>query len=165
MKFRLCSLVALLLALVMCFTGCSLFGAKAKKFEKAGLAITLNENFSESAYEFCTAAYESPQMQILTRKEEFSLFESTDYNPDMSLTEYAQLVISANEITAEAIEEKGLTYFEFEPPEKQDDNYYHVGYVFKGSNAFWLVQFAVKKDSYKKLQKDITKYAKSVVVE
>ena len=91
-----------------------------KTFTKAGLSITLTAGFTEKEMMSKTAYYESKSAIVTVLKEEFSLFESVNISTDISLREYAQLVITQNMLEAEPEErEEPKTVEIFEPVEKE----------------------------------------------
>ena len=79
----------------------------------------------------------------------------------MTLNEYAKLVITANSLTATAAEEDGLVYFTYEKSNNGKDYKYYAT-VFKGTDAYWLIQFACEVDDFDKFLPDFQKWAKSV---
>ena len=155
---------ALLLLTVVLTALSSCFEASAKDFSKAGMTITLNENFYEKEYVSYTAVYESADIAVYALKEEKSLFEQYGYK-NLSLTEYGNMVLEANKLTANTISRAdGLSFFTYEKQANGKDFYYKA-YIFEVSDAFWLVQFACmadKKDTYDSV---ITEYAKSIKFE
>ena len=152
----------LLIALsIICLVSCGLFAPKEKSFEKSGLTITLTENFYEKDQVSYTATYDSSKVAVFTLKEEFSLSSSFS---NLSLDEYAKMVIKNNSLTVEAKTKDNLTYFDFEK-EINGKNLTYYAFVYKGSDAFWLVQMACESDNVPDCEADIFKYAKSVVVE
>lgn len=115
-----------------------------KTFAYQGMEITLTEDFKEedvSEYGFNTG-YSSSDTAIYVLKEEFS---SADGFQDLSLDEYAQLVISNNMFFGSAYptHEDGLTIYEYEEFNMADgQNYYYMIAFFKGPDAFWMVEFS-----------------------
>ena len=146
--------------LVVSMLSCNLFEPEEKVFEKAGLSMTLNEDFTEKDHVSYTAVYVSTKIEVCTLKEDF---ESLNLSKDTDTNEYAKLVIQANKLTCEPTTKDGLTYFQFEK-EVKGKNFTYYGFVYKGSDAFWLVQFGCESDKTEKYEDDIFKYAKSVTV-
>lgn len=115
--------------------------AKAKEFSKAGMTITLTSDFIEKEIASQTAYYESQKHIVMVLKEEFTIFESIGISTDISVKEYAKLVIDNNLMTSEVEEKDGLTYFKYEKTINGKQSSYFAT-VFKSSDAFWLIQFA-----------------------
>ena len=157
---KILSILLIALTLIS-LVSCSLFGAKEKEFEKSGLTITLTEDFYEKDHVSFTAAYDSSEVAVFTLKEEFKLLSGSS---NLSLDEYAKLVIRNNNLTVDTKTKDDLTYFVFEKEANGKDLTYYA-FVYKGSDAFWLVQMACERDDVSDCEKDIFKYAKSVVVE
>ena len=155
------SLLLLCMVLLLSFCSCGLFGkAKEKDSSKSGATITLTDEFTEQELVSQTAYYVSMKSIVTMLKEEFSLFKGTEYE-NMTLNEYAKLVITANSLTATAAEEDGLVYFTYEKSNNGKDYKYYAT-VFKGTDAYWLIQFACEVDDFDKFLPDFQKWAKSV---
>jgi len=115
--------------------------AKPKEFTKAGMTISLTSDFNEKEIASQTAYYESQKYIVMVLKEEFTIFESVGISTDISVKEYAELVIG-NNMMATAIEEKdNLTFFKFEKT-INGKQFSYFATVHKSSDAFWLIQFA-----------------------
>ena len=99
-----------------------------KEFSKEGATITLTDEFTEKDLVSQTAYYESMDSIVVMLKEEFTLFEEAGYE-DMTLSEYADLVIQANSLSAERKEEEGLTCFTYEK-EQNGKNFEYYATVF-----------------------------------
>lgn len=154
--------LALALALSLLLCGCSgLFGEDPKTFSKAGMSITLDEGFMERELISYTAVYESVDIAVFALKEEFSLFEGTGYGANTTLKEYAELVIEANGIDCRVTTEGSLTGFRYEK-EAGGKEVTYCAYVYKSSDAFWLVQFSVVSSQYEKNKDKIADFAASV---
>lgn len=134
---------------------------KEKAFEKSGMSITLTNQFTEKEHLSYTSIYDSKNMAVYTLKEEFSLFEAFD--SDLTLDEYADLVVEANKLTCEKQYKDDLTYFLYEK-EANGKQMSFYAFVYEGDDAFWLIQFACESDNAEKLEDRIFTYAKSVNV-
>ena len=163
-KIRIIALVAAALMLASALVSC--FAPQEKKFSKAGMTITLDTSFYEKDIASQTAMYMSEDILVTVLKEEFSLFENLDIDPDeFSTTDYAELVIANNKFENVDVETKdGLTGFVFEN-EANGKTYKYSAYIFKGTDAFWLFQIAVVVEDYEDHAEQIKTIAKSIVVE
>lgn len=157
MKKRVLGL-ALVLILVLS-TGCGVFVDSPKTFTKSGLSITLTEAFSEKEYVTFTAYYLSSNMMVTALKEEFSLFDGMN----LTLDEYAQLVIEANSLDAEVSHENGLVCFTFQQAVNGKD-FSYLAAVYEAEDAYWLVQLGCESGNFEKLKDEMVKYAQSVEV-
>lgn len=163
------------LLLVIClavgiFSGCSLLSAKSgadKTFTSdEGLTITLTDNFSKSQIEGYTLCYDSFDAAVFALKESFSDYPELDMQ-NMALDEYKGYVIEANSKFSpkEDTSFDGLTVLKYEYyVEEQKSNFTYFISLFKGSDAFWLVQFACKSSNYGEFEPYFVKWAKSVKV-
>jgi hypothetical protein len=142
------------------FQNDSFENAKDKTFSEAGMSIVLTENFSEEDNVSFTSSYYSKRVAVFALKEEFSLQEGIE---DLTLPEYAQLVIDNNDTSSQLNNEDGLTSFEYDKQVNGKDMHYYAC-AFKASDAFWLIQFACENKYYEEYSALITKWAKSVTV-
>lgn len=150
------SLIALLLCAVMLLAcGCS---AEPKTFTTNGLTIELTDDFTEETMDGFTAAFQSKDVFVFALKESFNVLGS-----DMNLDEYAQLVLDANTMEAEIQHESEQTFFTFEKSVSGKDMTY-TAVVYKGEDAYWMIQFACLTSDYAKLKDTILGYAATVEV-
>ncbi len=154
------AILSFILSIVLVFsTSCGVFDflSKSKTFQQDEMSITLSSVFEETSVENYTSAYDSPDIAVLTVREDFSLFEGID----LTLNQYAELVISTNGRSCYVIEENGLTYFIYEETVNSTNYMYFVS-VYKSDSAYWIIQFACESEKYDELKDAIIKYAKSV---
>lgn len=154
--------LVILAAAAMLFCSCS---PKKVTFYKDGMSITLTDEFTEGKYYDMTAYYDSENATVSAFKEEFSLLEEKGESSDMSLHEYAELLMKSAEIDAEIENKDGLTYFIYEKTidfELYKIKYVYFSVIYKSSDAFWLFQFACEKDLYEDCCKEFVKWAQSV---
>ena len=152
---------ALLVALLM-FSLVSCVGESAKTFTSNGMSITLTNAFKENTYEGYTVCYESKDAAVFVLKEAFSLQEDMS---EMSLDDYAKLVYSANasKSPSEISKEDGLTFIEYDfHSEEENQTYSYFTTMFKGTDAFWIVQFISKKEAYDAKRQNFVDWAKTV---
>ena len=153
---RMTVLLTLLLTVTTLFS-CA-FGLD-KKFSKAGVTITLTNQFVEKEIVSQTAYYESTTMIVTVLKEEFTMLSGLE---NWTLKKYAETTISGNSLTAEVVEtENPYVYFEYEKTVSGND-YKYLATCFKADDAFWLIQFGCFEKNYDKLRSDMFKYADSV---
>ena len=166
-KIKWLSLLVCVVLTVGMFTSCSLLlsgnSSKEKIFSKAGASITLNESFVEKEYASMTAYYESRLTIVSLLKEEFSSLGIADEAQQISLKEYAELLISGNKLEAE-IHEGDLTSFEYSKSVNGKDFSYFAT-VFKASDAYWFIQFGCESKNFEAEKPTFEKYAKSVSFE
>jgi hypothetical protein len=146
---------------IMLVIGVSSLPPQEKVFSKAGLSITLTEQFNEKSHITHTAYYESRTAVVVTLKEEFTVFEALGVSPDISLKEYAELIILGNKHRSSVIEREGLVYFEYTANTSgKEFSYFSV--VYRASDAYWLVQFMCESKDYDKLFPQFLDWAKTV---
>lgn len=156
------SFTLVIITLIISLTGCSLFASapKDKTFTKSGMSITLTEDFNEKEIVSYTATYESTHVAIFALKEEFNLLAGFE---DYTLDEYAGMVIENNGKDCQVEHKDDLTYFTFDYA-ANGKTYKYLSCVYKGTDAFWLIQFSTVADEYGKYESDIIKWAQSVKV-
>lgn len=129
-----------------------------KVFYGDGYTITLTDDFAEKqSHQGFDGYYVSTFCGVMVKKEPFSLAERLK---DESLADYMKNVIRNNNENTEPVEEVGLVYY----------RYYNGGnagwnFGFKGSDAFYLVQFICREDHETALKNFIFSFAKSVKVD
>jgi len=142
--------------------GCT--GEKEKTFSKAGMSIVLTDKFVEKDIASQTAYFESTEALVTALKEDFPGFESADVDAaSMDLAEYANLVLENNRLSSTVETKDGLTCFEYEKT-VSGKNFTYFATVFKGEDAFWLIQFACETQNYKGYSDKFVKWAKGVKV-
>ena len=131
-----------------------------KEFSADGMKITLNDSFTEKDFDRFTAAFTSESAAVFVTKEAFA-----DY-PDAagwSVEEYGSAVMSANGVSGTALVADGdLRYFDYEKKAENGMVNKFRSFVFKGKDAFWLVQFACPSAKAADLSGDIFDWARSV---
>lgn len=122
-----------------------------KVFNTEAFSLTLTDNFSEEQFDGFNCAFTSKNVAVLVSKEDFSLFSDKEI---MTEEEYAQLVISANELSSEiGTTDGGFTCFTYEAT--SDDTYTYFASTHKSEDAYWLVQFCTPKDKFPEYEEQI----------
>ncbi len=152
------SLFIAICALLITSVGCSLFGPKDKTFSKAGLSITLTDDFTEQDLITQTAYYVSQNAIVTTLKEEVSVIGNR------SVKEYAKLVCSVNKLDSTVTSKDGYAEFTFEKEVSGKDFYFYAR-CFKNGSDFWLVQFACETKDVDDYAADFEKWASSITFE
>lgn len=158
--------LALFLAIVTIFSlaGCSSMNpieAEEAVFSSDGLEITLTEAFKEASFEGYTVCYDSLTVAVFALKEEFSTLG--DFASDMTVEEYAEMVCMANaasNMVQTTID--GVTCAEYSyDDEEAGSTYKYLATMFKGPDAFWLIQFSCDSSNYDEYRPYFIKWAKS----
>ena len=148
MKRKLRVFVIGILSLLVCLgllVGCS----KEKTFEKYSMHITLTSDFYEKDYISLTAYYESRNALVTVLKEDVSSLEGAE---DYTLSQYTNLVLKANKLSADVLNREGkeYQYFTYEKS-VSGQQFFYLATTHKSAGEFWLIQFACvasKKDAY-----------------
>lgn len=155
--------------LVLCLSAIllvSLFGCDGisteKTFSKDGFEITLTGAFKETTMKGYFVCYDSKNAAVFVVKEDFTLFDNA---ADMTANGYAELVKTANaSYKPSAITmSDGIPFFEYTFENTQENTTYHYYTTFfKGTDAFWMVQFASKDADYTEQKGNFDKWVKTV---
>ncbi len=154
--------LSLLFAVVMLVSLTSCMTASPKDFTCEGMTVTLTDRFKETEYEGYTVCYGSPDVMVIVLKESFSLQAGLD---QMTLDEYAKLVLQANasKSPSEITKHEGFQSMEYDfLNEKENQTYSYFSTMFKGPDAFWLIQFACKTEDYDANKDTFLTYANSI---
>ncbi|MBQ6796467.1 MAG: hypothetical protein IJP10_00480 [Clostridia bacterium] len=130
-----------------------------KEFEKDGIKLLLTDEFEEKRSEVgFDAYYESDFCGVVVLKESFSLEEGLEERP---LSEYTENVMTNNgHSDSDVIEEDRFYYYIYERGGTK-------GYscCYKGTDAFWIVQFMCRTSDAAMLEDTIKLWAQAVEVE
>lgn len=159
-KFLALCLSAILLVSLL---GCS-GSSKEKTFSKDGFEITLTGAFKETTLENYFVGYDSQNVAVIVLKEDFTLFDNA---ADITVNDYAKLVKANNAArNPSAIKTSdGIPSFEYTFKNVQEDTVYHYyATFFKGTDAFWMIQFASKDSEYAEQKENFENWAKTIQV-
>ena len=128
-----------------------------------GFEITLTEEFwLNEDMEGFTACYDSRNVAVFVREEEFSLLDGF---ANKTLREYAELILENNGFNYEIKTNGDLMYFEYTYfDEASGESYHYTNFVYKGDDAFWFLQFAFNEKSSDKYSEKVFEWAASVDV-
>lgn len=152
---------AMLFSLTSCLPDEAKSG-KAKTYTVEELSITLTDSFmrmSSIAPDF-TDCYGATDATVFFQKETFESLEATG---DETVDQYAEAVREASSASdvSEILHEDGVTYFEYSG-ESEGDTFKYFAAMFKGPDAFWLVQFACEDTVYEEYKPYFIDWAKTV---
>lgn len=156
-------LIAFLAALYGLFG--DVFGVKAesREYTKEGMTITLTDDFIEKDSDTQTAFYQADRYIVMALKEGFSAYRAAGITEESTAAEYGAMMISTSAITSEIETIDNLTCFTYEK-QQSGKNFTYFASVYKGTDAFWLIQFACETDNYEDSVDQFITWAKSVVV-
>ena len=156
--------IAILMAVLMltlALASCGLAGEKTYTVDN--LSITVKGFFTEQneLNEEYDLILISPEVGVMILKETFAEFEEAKLDTDMSVKEYAEIVMEGNKLTGAPTEEDGLTYFTY-TAEADGTEFTYMGFCFRGTDAYWLVQIYCPTEDYEAKKPDMMEWAKSV---
>lgn len=123
------------------------------------LTITLTDDLEEYEVQQGDYALVSDTVGIVFFKEEFSTFSDAgmDLN-EFTLTQFAQAVISVNELGDIEVQEKdGITYFIVEI-----GSFKYYICVFQGTDAYWRINFYTYTENFEEMLPQFEQWASSV---
>ena len=136
--------------------------AEPKDFSVKGMTITLTDAFKESEVQGYDAGFESKKVALLVLQEKFSLAPGFG---DHSLEEYGALVLESNQKKAQLKTENGLTYYEYTYNAPNGNTYHYFVMLYKGPDAFYIVQFFTLEKDAASCRDDIFQWAATVTFE
>ena len=137
-----------------------ILSSRPEEYSVSGMTITLDKDFETSDFEGYEAAFVSDEVLVLVTREGFSLAEGLE---DLTRDEYADLVLVNNGVDFELKYYGDVVFFEYEYLNSEDGAYYDYAIcMYKGTDAFWLIQFATRAEDYADNRSDILKWASSV---
>lgn len=159
------ALISSVLLLMFLLNSCIIFLPSSdsignpQTFQKDGITLTLTDRFEEQESQMgFDAYYTSDFCGVMVLKEEFTLEEGLE---DQSLSEYIESVIRNNGHTdIEPQSKEGLTYY---IKDSQGLRYY--SFCYKGSDAFWIVQFGCYQSDLSLMEEQIFFWARAVEIE
>lgn len=140
--------------------------AVPQTFRTEGLTITLSSKFSQLDMEGYAACYGAHDAAVFITREPFSMAEGAE---KLTLEEYGALVLQNNArafgVTPRLQQTDGLIWFDYDyknPENGKNMNYFTV--VYKGPDAFWMVQFVTETRKAEQYRAEFETYASSVVL-
>lgn len=167
-KLRIISLILAVIMTAALFAGCS-SEPKEKVFTVDDkLSITLDDSFTDETgkdeTKGLTAAYASKLYGVTILRETFETLQSLGYEGSaLSENDYLTLVMKANNITGDIVEENGLQTFTTEAT-SNDVTFSYYGFVLKGDDSFWVIQMYSEKENFEAAKPVFTAWAKTVTL-
>ena len=148
---------------IVAIIGLVIYTKMTKTFTKQDFKITLTNEFKEDNYKGVNYYFISRNSGISVLKEKFDDLKEIELDSESSLDDYAKAVLSANNREARINENKGFYYFTYDD-ENGNERYYYMTTLFKGEDAFWLVNFFGKYEDRESLEMDFLRYARTINV-
>lgn len=132
--------------------------AEPKTFAKDDFRITLDDTFQETQLEGYFSFYESKSIIVFTLREDAEIFG------DITLEEYGELVLEANNRTDATMNQSGkFIWFEYtDTPEEQE--IYYISACYQSEDAYWIVSFATPATNRDNYKETLLQWAASVEV-
>ncbi len=154
--------LSLILAMVLLLAFASCGKAQPKEFSSSGMTVTLTTAFRENTQAGYTVCYESSEVAVFILKESFSIQPGVE---NLTLDEYADLVRQSNASKSPSAiaKQDGFHTMEYDfLNEQENKTYSYYCTMFKGPDAFWLIQFACEEGDYDSYKETFLGWAKTV---
>ena len=152
------SLVVMLVLLLSGMTSCGTVEERPLDFSVGGMTVTLTNRFSYSNAGEYNACFLSDAVAVYVLKEDFEKFSSPE---EMTLTDYAEAVLANNDKNLPISVDDGIVSFSFEESIGGIVQSYYIC-VYRGSDAFWTIQFICEQAQKAQLDASMKEWAKSV---
>jgi hypothetical protein len=140
-----------------------LFSSQTQEFSKAGMTITLTQDFHEKDVVSQTATYLSTKYIVISLKEDFQTMAQYNVSTDISLSEYAEAIIANNSISTTIEGNEIRPYFVYSRKVNGKD-FTYLAMVYRGSDAYWVLTFACESKNFASAQTQFMKWADTVKV-
>ncbi len=168
MKKKIVSVFALVFCVFSIFMLASCGAPKEKTFvSEKGISITLTDEFQEMSVSNIDFALTTNKVAFFANKETFQQLDTLggqSNSSSMTVKEYAELVKKNNSLSGGVQEHDGMADFDYT---KNVDGvrYIYTAFALKGSDCFWLCQFAMKESDYDDNFNQFLKWANTIEVE
>lgn len=106
-----------------------------------GVSLSMAEGFTESSVEGILGCYEGGESNVRFSEELFENLEYLGYDPEMSLEEYARLILDAYQLEGEPMtDDYGNVYIAY-TQDVQGHEIAYYAYFTRGEAAFWTTTF------------------------
>lgn len=132
-----------------------------KHFVHGDMCITLTDEFEEVTVPGYVAAYMTEHIEVGVKRQEFYQHAALK---NYTAKQYAQGMMSQNGIKSSVVSKPGnIAYFIYtERNVEKGITYQFYCYVYKTTDAFWVIQFDVPLEQVARYDEDIHKWARSV---
>ena len=155
---------AFLLLLVLLFSLSSCKSQKDQIFTQSEFSITLTEEYNLTPNAACFVSYETKnQKAVQVIKDRKFIVEDIAGKTNVSLTEYAALVIATNQHQKEAVSQNGIVCYTY-TVWNSGVEYTHLATVHESKEAFWLVTFVCPTQEFSKNEAEFFRFAQSVSI-
>ncbi len=154
------TILTVILAVILLFSSCSM-EITPHDFTQNGLRITLDTSFSRNTVDGYTASYRSGLATVYLLREAFGDNEDDLLKSDLSLSDYAAMVLKTNGMEYVITDHGDHHSFEYEVKLNDNSLCYYVC-LYKMSDAFWTVQFVCDQRYYDVQKTSFESWASSV---
>ena len=153
---RISLMFVVCLSLITCCS-CSLL---TKTYEFDEFSITMSRGFKEDTYEDAEVYLEKRDILFIAYEDKLKY----SYAPDVTVNEYARLLLIENMISSEIQERDNeeYAYFTYTKNISGDDIFYMTT-VHKTEEAFWIIDFMCFEDKKNEFSSKFLKWSDSIV--
>ena len=125
-------------------------------------SIKLSNDYGMTPHVSFFVSYETADRQaVLVTRNRIELVEEAAQKTNLSLLEYANLVIQINGKGSNPKSNDDFVYYTY-ATYTDNTHYTYLATVHKSENAYWLVQFVCESDKYEDNQDTYFRYARSI---
>lgn len=129
-----------------------------------GVSLSMAEGFTESSVEGILAGYEGSEVNVRFAEELFETLEGLGYSREMTLEEYAQLILDAYGFSGEPMTDTYGNVRISYTQEVQGREVAYYAYFDKGEAAFWTTTFMCFAELAPSLEADFGLWASTIQV-
>jgi len=154
-------IIALLLLTFLIVSVGACGDSNTQTFTQDEFSITLSQDYGLVPHISYFVSYETADKKaVLVTKNKKNIVEEVAGKTDISLMEYANLVIETNRKGENLQKKDGMIYYTY----TDNAGYIYLATVHESSEAFWLVQFVCETEEYDDMKDTFFGYAKSVSI-
>ena len=126
------------------------------------LRITMTEDFEDIEPEGYDRVLQKGMCVAMFMEEPFTNLEGME---ELSVEEYYSFLRFYNSAVSQSLTEQGITYVQSQYQNPETGILWHYMLVaYKGTDAFWLVEFAVPENKWEEMKPELLKWAASVEI-
>ena len=134
----------------------------AQVYTVEDLRITMTEDFEDIEPEGYDRVLQKGMCVAMFMEEPFTNLEGME---ELSVEEYYSLLRFYNSAVSQSLTEQGITYVQSQYQNPETGILWHYMLVaYKGTDAFWLVEFAVPENKWEEMKHELLKWAASVEI-
>lgn len=135
-------------------------------FEKDGFFLTLDSRFSLSNSPNAHLSLSSEEVAVFAIRSPFSDYENSNVDENTSLSQWISYFLNPSNPQTDPLSysEKDSLFYTDRIEEESGIRSHHRTFYYKGSDAFWIVDFSTREENFPLWESSIFSWAKSVTL-